>query len=133
MAEKVVLDVNSFDNHISIKVKDLEASLRFYQGLLGLPVVRRSGKDPDIVWLPGLELSQLKEGQEFAFTGGHIGLGVRNIDEACTYLEEQGMEFDVSLKDIIWDKMEPNRKGLLLAFFKDPDGNRVELVQWRDL
>ena len=77
MAEKVALDVNSFNNHVSIQVKDLEASLRFYQGLLGLPLVRRSGEDPDIVWLPGLELSQLREGQEFSFTG-HIGLGVRN-------------------------------------------------------
>jgi lactoylglutathione lyase len=127
MAAKVALDIDSSFNHISIKVKDLEASLRFYRDLLGLPVERRSAGD--IVWLPGVEMSQLKEGQEFAFTG-HIGLGVRNIEEACAYLEEQGVEFDVPLKDVLFEKMG---KGLLLAFFKDPDGLSVELVQWRDL
>jgi lactoylglutathione lyase len=127
MAGKVALDIDSSYNHISIKVKDLEASLRFYRDLLGLPVERRSAGD--IVWLPGVEMSQLKEGQEFAFTG-HIGLGVRNIEEACGYLEEQGVEFDVPLKDVLFEEMG---KGLLLAFFKDPDGLSVELVQWRDL
>lgn len=127
MAEKVALDIDSSYNHISIRVKDLEASLRFYRDLLGLPVERRSAGD--IVWLPGVEMSQLKEGQEFAFTG-HIGLGVRNIEEACAYLEEQGVEFDVPLKDVLFEEMG---KGLLLAFFKDPDGLSVELVQWRDL
>ena len=128
MAEKVALDINSPYNHISIKVKDLEASLRFYRDLLGLPVERRLD-EPDIVWLPGVEISQLKEGEEFAFTG-HIGLGVRNIEEACAYLEEQGLEFDTPVKDIVWEQMG---KGLTLAFFKDPDGLSVELVQWRDL
>ena len=127
MADKVALDIDSSYNHISIKVKALEASLRFYRDLLGLPVERRSAGN--IVWLPGVEISQLKEGEEFAFTG-HIGLGVRNIEEACAYLEEQGLEFDVPLKDVLFEKMG---KGLLLAFFKDPDGLSVELVQWRDL
>jgi len=128
MTQKVALDINSPYNHVSIKVRDLEASLRFYRDLLGLRVERRL-EEPEIVWLPGLELSQLGEGQEFAFTG-HIGLGVRNIKEACAYLEEQGVEFDTPLKDVIWEKMG---KGLLLAFFRDPDGLSVELVQWRDL
>jgi len=128
MTDQIALDINSPYNHIAIKVKDLEASLRFYRDLLGLPVERRS-EEPEIVWLPGLELSPLKEGEEFAFTG-HIGLGVRNIEEVCTYLEDQGLEFDVPLKDVIWEQMG---KGLLLAFFKDPDGLSVELVQWRDL
>ncbi|MEA3346073.1 MAG: VOC family protein [Chloroflexota bacterium] len=128
MTEKVALDINPPYNHISIKVKDLGASLRFYRDLLGLPVERRLD-EPEIVWLPGLELSQLKKGEEFAFTG-HIGLGVRNIEEACAYLEEQRLEFDTSLKDVVWEQMG---KGLKLAFFKDPDGISVELVQWRDL
>ncbi len=128
MTEKVALDINVPYNHIAIKVKDLEASLRFYRDLLGLPVERRLD-EPEIVWLPGVELSQLEEGKEFAFTG-HIGLGVRNIEEICAYLEEQGVEFDVPLKDIVWEQMG---KGLKLAFFKDPDGLSVELVQWRDL
>ena len=61
MAERVALDINSPYNHISIKVKDLEASLRFYRDLLGLPVERRL-EEPEIVWLPGLELSQLETG-----------------------------------------------------------------------
>jgi len=128
MVEKVALDINSPYNHVAIKVKDLEASLRFYRDLLGLPVERRL-EEPAIVWLPGLELSQLEEGEEFAFDG-HIGLGVRNIEEVCAYLEEQGVKFDTPLKDIVWEQMG---KGLKLAFFRDPDGYSVELVQWRDL
>lgn len=128
MAEKVALDINVPYNHISIKVKDLETSLEFYRDLLGLPVERRL-EDPEIVWLPGLELSPLEEGETFAFDG-HIGLGVRNIEEVCAYLEEQGVEFDVPLKDVVWEEMG---KGLKLAFFNDPDGLSVELVQWRDL
>jgi len=128
MAEKVALDINSPYNHISIKVKDLEASLRFYRDLLGLPVERRL-KEPEIVWLPGLELWPLAEGEEFAFTG-HIGLGVRNIEQACAYLVGEGVVFDSPLRDVVWEEMG---KGLKYAFFKDPDGLSVELVQWRDL
>ena len=128
MTKEVPLDINSPYNHVAIKVQDLENSLRFYRDLLGLPEERRLD-DPEIVWLPGLELSQLGDGEEFAFTG-HIGLGVRNIEEVCVYLEQRGVEFDVPLKDIVWEQMG---KGLKLAFFKDPDGLSVELVQWRDL
>lgn len=134
MAERFEIKINPAVNHTSVRVKNLEESIRFYHQVVGLPIIRQAGPadNPTIVWLPGIELSQRSEGEDTdapAFFG-HIGLAVENIEEACQHLREQGIEFDTPLKEVIFEEMGQRLK---LAFFRDPDGISVEFVHWREL
>lgn len=133
MSDHVEIKIDPAVNHTAVKVKDLKTSVRFYHEVMGLPVVRQLGSpdNPRVVFLPGVELSKREEdGDETPGFFGHIGLAVDNIEEMCRHLEEQGVEFDVPLKEIVFEEIGERLK---LAFFKDPDGITVEFVQWRPL
>jgi len=133
MSGSVEIKIDPTVNHTAVKVKDLKASVRFYHEVLGLPILRQidSPEDPRVVFLPGVELSQREDdGDDVPGFFGHIGLAVENIEEMCRHLEAQGVEFDVPLKEITFEKIGERLK---LAFFKDPDGITVEFVQWRPL
>ena len=119
-------------NHTSIRVKDLEKSFHFYHEVLGLPVVRRIGPEanPRIVFLQGLELSRAGPEEESSGGFSHLGLEVSNIEAVYEELKEKGVPFDVPVREI---RFEDEGKAVKIAFFRDPDGNRIELVEWRDL
>ncbi len=124
-------------NHISLKVKDLQESFRFYHKILQLPIVRIVGpKDnPRVIWLQGIEISQIRPGDErvsSSQTGffGHIGFEVENIEAWIEKLEAEGVQFTRRFDDI---KFEEEKLGLKLSFFPDPDDISCELVEWRNL
>ena len=124
-------------NHISFRVKDLKESFHFYHEVLQLPIIRIIGpKDnPRLVFLQGLELSQLRPGEEWIPPGktgffGHIGLEVENIEEWIKRLEAKGIEFTTRFRDV---KFEAEKKAVKVSFFLDPSGIPLELVEWRDL
>ncbi len=124
-------------NHISLKVKNLQESFRFYHKILQLPIIRIVGpKDnPRIIWLQGLEISQIKPDDERVpptKTGffGHIGFEVENIEAWIERLEAEGVQFTRRFGDV---KFEDEKLGLKLSFFLDPDGISCELVEWRNL
>jgi lactoylglutathione lyase len=125
------LKIDNSNNHISIKVKNLAESVKFYHEMMGLPITRQLGPadNPRTVFLPGVELSQLPEGQDSETPGffSHIGIAVDNIEEACKRLEEHGVEFENPLREIVFEEIQQK---LQLAFFKDPDGIMVEYVKW---
>ena len=60
----------------------------------------------------------------------HLGLEVCKIEEVYKELKGKGIEFDTPVRDI---RFEEEGKAVKLTSFKDPDGNRIELVEWRDL
>lgn len=119
-------------NHTSIHVEDLKKAFHFYHEVLGLPVVRRIGPEdnPRIVFLQGLELSRTRPENEGSGGFSHLGLEVSNIEEVYEELKEKGIVFDMPVRDI---RFEAEGKAVKIAFFRDPGGNRVELVEWRDL
>ncbi len=125
------MKIDNAVNHVSIKVKNLAESVKFYHEIMGLPIIRQLGPadNPRTVFLPGVELSQLPEGQGSETPGffSHIGIAVDNIEEACKHLEEQGVEFESPLREIVFEEIQQR---LQLAFFKDPDGIMVEYVKW---
>jgi len=125
------IKIDNAVNHVSIKVKNLAESVKFYHEVMGLPIIRYIGPadNPRVMFLPGVELSQLPEGQSSETPGffSHIGIAVDNIEEACKHLEENGVKFETPLKEIVFEEIQQR---LQLAFFKDPDGIMVEYVKW---
>lgn len=128
------IKVDTAVNHVSIKVKDLAESVKFYHEIIGLPIVRHIGPadNPRVVFLPGVELSQRGEDASGETPGffNHIGIAVDNIEETCEHLEAQGVEFETPLKEIVFEEIQER---LQLAFFRDPDGIMVEFVKWMPL
>lgn len=115
-------------DHVSIIVKDAEASLRFYQGLLGLQVLPRPDLGFPGYWLDlsagqTLHVMELPNPNEKTTRPGHGGrdfhfaLRVDSIDECEAYLQEIGISFNRS---------QSGRKAL---FVKDLDNNAFELVE----
>ncbi|MFQ6040394.1 MAG: VOC family protein [Candidatus Poribacteria bacterium] len=128
------LKIDNAVNHVSIKVKNLAESVKFYHEIMGLPIIRHIGPadNPRVVFLPGVELSQMSEDQSSETPGffAHIGIAVDNIEEACKRLEEHGVEFETPLKEIVFEEIQQR---LQLAFFRDPDGIMVEYVKWTQI
>jgi lactoylglutathione lyase len=117
--------------HTNMRVRDIDASLRFYEAL---GFERRGKLDFGGAYnvylgLPGdgdtLELT-VNVGQDEAYdlgTGyGHIALTVDDLDALLASLAEQGIEPEKP-------PYHPGgREELTICFVADPDGYRVELI-----
>ena len=135
-----------FNNtHISIKVNDLERSLKFYNELLEIPILvnvdsfqgiedvngNRMGVGDRVVLLEGIELTQktpeeLKSKTEDKVLS-HFGVKVKNIEKTVDKLEKRGIKPLVPVTYITWKGSD---RAIKVYFFKDPDGNALELVEW---
>jgi catechol 2,3-dioxygenase-like lactoylglutathione lyase family enzyme len=127
--------IRSLD-HFVLRVRDLDRSLAFYQGLLGLPVEGldecRRGARPfvsvrigesllDLVPDPSFDPAPPAEGRFL-----HFCVTVDDLAEAIPVLREAGVPF---LHD------EPVARGGaqgvgLSIYAQDPDGYVVELKEW---
>ncbi|NHV06279.1 MAG: VOC family protein [Thaumarchaeota archaeon] len=122
-------------DHVSILTKDLEESVKFYTQVLKFPIVRTiESKDLKIVFVDAgnatLELFGLVSG-EAKFTEEkwenvgikHIALEVDDVEKVCNELKSNGVKFE----------SEPTIAvgGPKIAFFKDPNGVTIELIQWK--
>lgn len=119
--------VVGFD-HVSILVKDAQASLGFYQGLLGLSCLDRPNLGFEGYWLDlgsgqSLHIMQLPNPYEQATRpdhGGrdqHFALRVDSIDEFVGLLDEQSIQYNLS------------RSGRKALFLRDLDYNAIELFE----
>jgi lactoylglutathione lyase len=116
--------------HTMVRVKDIEASKRFYCDLLGMEEVRRYDNEAGkftLVFLapPGqhdrpIELTYNWDSDE-AYEGGrnfgHLAYGVEDIYAMCEKLQKAGVTIN-----------RPPRDGRM-AFVKSPDGISIELLQ----
>lgn len=124
-----VAQVNPDACHTAIQVRDLDKMLAFYQDVVGLPFLRRTGPDAaqQVVWLQGMQLIDAGKDADLAPTGAfhHTGINVSNIEEIVARLEEAGAKADVPLEERSFPV------DLKLAFYFDPEGNRFEVVQYK--
>lgn len=120
--------------HTMMRVRDLDKSLEFYVGLLGMQVLRRTdypdgkftntfvGYGPEASF-PALELTHNWDHTEDFDKGngwGHICIEVPDVYKACAELEAQGVN--------ITRPPGPMKHGTrVIAFVEDPDGYKVEL------
>lgn len=115
--------------HTMVRVSDLERSLHFYRGALGLEVVRErevpSGRFT-LVYLaaPGDHDAQVEltynwdpEPLSGARNFGHIAYAVDDIYALCERLQSQGVTI-----------LRPPRDGRM-AFVRSPDDISIELLQ----
>jgi catechol 2,3-dioxygenase-like lactoylglutathione lyase family enzyme len=117
------------DHHTAMRVRDLEKVLTFYQDVVGLKELRRQGDParPTGVFLPAIQLVRA-ESQNVAEKGvlDHIGLIVQNLDEIVANLEKSGVQLEGPVNQV---KRPDGSIGARTAFFRDVEGNRIELVE----
>ncbi len=103
-------------NHIALEVGDLDAALQFYDSVFAFEL---RGRVPGMAFIDmGDQFIALSEGREQpADDDGHFGLVVDDMDAARRSLQAAGAE------------ILPGR-GL---DFLDPWGNRVQVVDYRDI
>ncbi len=122
--------------HAMVRVKDLDASMRFYRGLLGLEETRRVDYEAGrftLVYLaapadkaraeaeksPEVELTYNWDDQDYdgGRNFGHLAFQVDDIYAACQRLMDGGVVVN-----------RPPRDGHM-AFVRSPDGISIELLQ----
>ena len=126
--------------HLALNVRDLPAMKRFYVELLGFSVEWEP--DPDNIYLSsGIDnlalhrSTELTTGRSTALTAGptgesksagaldHLGLIVREADDVdrwAAFLEASGVAMSA--------KPKTHRDGARSCYFKDPDGNSVQVI-----
>lgn len=109
----------------SLYVRDIDASIRFYEQIVGLPVVRRFGE-------PGAQLAFLGEGEtkleliqgknEPGKGGGiSIGFKVENLEEKIAFIQAHGL-------CVHSGPFAPSPRTRFF-FIADPDGVLVQFVE----
>ncbi|MCL2163369.1 MAG: VOC family protein [Oscillospiraceae bacterium] len=116
-------------SHITISVKDLNESLKFYQGIIGLTVKRRfSAGESEIVFLGDgeteIELIYNRLHTDIFF-GQSISLGfqVASVQETLSNLNQKG----IGVGEII----QPN-PSVQFFFTTDPNGVRIQFVEYAE-
>src|SRR2546425_7171123 len=122
--------------HLALNSRHLDAMKRFYVDVLGFEVEWEP--DPDNVYLSsGIDNLALHRSPSLAAgdsTGhaperaaesplDHLGLIVRQVDEVdgwAAFLESRGVTLDA--------KPRTHRDGARSCYFRDPDGNRIQII-----
>ena len=122
--------------HTMIRVFDLQRSLDFYTGVLGMSLLRKNDY-PDgrftlafVGFGPEEETAVIElthnwdQGEPYQVgTGfGHVALGVADIYAACESLKSAGAK-------IVRPPGPMKHGSTVIAFVEDPDGYKIELIE----
>jgi lactoylglutathione lyase len=124
--------------HASIRVSNMERSIKFYRDFLGLQIVEQitiPENNAELVFMQDqhaegaqIELTYYKNQRKFLQADyedrlfDHLGFTVKNMQQTLQAMRKAG----VTITD------EPYRLkegGSLLAFVEDPDGTLIELIE----
>lgn len=120
--------------HSMIRVQDIEKSLKFYQELLGLKLSRTMDLDDcklyymtdeitgiDIELTHNFEIPEngYKKGSQF----GHFAFEVPSMENFSEKLHSFGLKYSCEPFEI--------KAGVKIAFFEDPDGTEIEVIEAR--
>ena len=121
--------------HTMLRVGDLERSLSFYLGVLGMTLLRRRdypegkftlafvGFGPESEQA-ALELTHNWETKSYEVGSGygHVALEVEDAYAACAEIKRKG--------GVVTREAGPMKHGTtVIAFVQDPDGYKIELIQ----
>jgi len=115
--------------HTMIRVRNIEKSLEFYCGFVGLHEIRRGtiGDEATLVFLADdeekhfLELTYNHDNPEYELGDqfGHLAFAVSNLDEVEEKVKKLGWEYWPSRPEV------PAR----YIFVCDPDGYEIEIIE----
>ena len=124
-------------NHVSLVIKDVAASRKFYCDILGMVEVPRPAtfkfggawfrkgsaeihliQEDDAVQTPGDAAPKVNEHQDISLAR-HIGFAITDMDEVVNVLNRHGIPIVTGPR--------PRGDGVLQLYCHDPDGHLVEL------
>lgn len=119
--------------HSMIRVKDIDASLKFYTEVLNMKLDHKKRlEDCELYFLNDeagccqIELTYNDETPEEGYKKGenfgHFGFSVESLDEFTKKLDKLGYKY-------LYEPFDLNGKGSKIAFVLDPDGNEIELIE----
>jgi lactoylglutathione lyase len=125
--------------HTMLRVRDVEKSVAFYTGLLGMALMRRRespdrgetvayvgyGEEDSDHALEIVQEHRRPDRFEHGNCYGHIALGVPDVEALSARLMAAGVEFPAPPQPV--RPGSPNK----LAFCLDPDGYEIELTERR--
>ncbi len=114
--------------HTMIRIRNLEASLEFYCGFLGLQEIRRKdlGDEATLVFLTDdsqdyqIELTFNKDGRDYTIGDqfGHLAFHVDDLDRVISDVKDRGW----------WFRKSKLTSSSQYIFIHDPDGYDVEIL-----
>src|SRR5258705_235097 len=117
-----VLQVTQID-HVSVIITDLDRSRQFYRDLLGLKEIARPRTfDFVVLWfeLGNQQLHLLLKPQPDTVSPRHFALRVADVEQARSYFRARGVPIEETTPIPGADRF----------FIRDPDSNRIEVIQW---
>jgi predicted enzyme related to lactoylglutathione lyase len=112
-------------DHVWFWVADMDRAVGFYTESLGLPMRMRHGDDWAELDAGGIRIGlHGAGGREAPARGGTVVFAVDDLDLAKAALEQRGVAFDDHLGEV------PGYARY--ASFRDPDGNEMQLIEYRD-
>jgi lactoylglutathione lyase len=124
--------------HTMIRVGDLDRSLAFYTGVLGMKLLRRQdypdgrftlafvGFAPEAVEA-AIELTHNWDTPSYELGNGfgHVAIEVPDAAAACDEIRRRGGK-------VVREAGPMKHGATVIAFVEDPDGYRIELIQRRE-
>jgi len=117
--------------HTMIRVRDLDETLAFYTGFLGLREVRRKpiGDEATLVFLTDeseryhIELTCNHDGRDYALGDqfGHLAFHTDDLERVVKEVERRGW----------WYRRSRPEVGSRYIFVKDPNGYDIEIIERR--
>lgn len=118
--------------HVMIRVKNIDASMKFYTELLNM---NRTGEvildDSTLYYLSDedgqtqIELTYNKETPENGYENGnafgHLAFETNSIEEFTKKMQSMGYEY-------LYEPYFMPEVNMHIAFLKDPDGNEIEIM-----
>jgi lactoylglutathione lyase len=120
--------------HLALTVKDMEKSLHFYCNILGMEMAFEVKDEEGNPWIYNVKVAEeqyieLMIGgiNDYSYVAENVGfshlcLAVEDINEVANRLRKNGVPLDVEPK--------LGRDHNYQCWAKDPDGNRIEFMQF---
>jgi lactoylglutathione lyase len=115
--------------HATIMVKNMEESIKFYQEIVGLPIVKRmpTGPEMELVFLGKegntlVELVHNKKNENVSFTQDiSLGFEVESMEKMMKFVEDKGIAIHSGPF-----QPNPNTK---FFYILDPNGLKIQFIE----